>query len=72
MVPKQIHHGNSITGSQLRLRVEFAAEDSGDLVRQAAQNCDDNEADDHRENVAEIVAARFVNIPQRKTPSSEP
>ena len=59
IVPKQIHQGNSITGSQRGLGINFAAEDSGDVVRQTAQNRDDDEADNHRDDVAEIVAARF-------------
>src|SRR5262245_55817256 len=42
-----------------RLRVKFAAEDAGDVVGQTAQDCNDYEANDHRENVTKIVAAAF-------------
>jgi hypothetical protein len=33
MVPKQIHQGNSITGSQLGCVYNFTAEQAGDVVR---------------------------------------
>ena len=59
IVPKQIHHGNSITGKPGRLGIRVCSENSRDVVRQAAQNRDDDEADDHGDDVAEIVAARF-------------
>jgi hypothetical protein len=54
------------------LGVKFAAEDSSDVVRQTAQNCDHDEADDHRNNVAEIVAAPLGENSPEKDPSSEP
>src|SRR5437773_11315541 len=52
--PGKFHHRQPA-----RLRVELAAENSGDVVRQTAQNCDDDKADDHREHVAEIIASGF-------------
>ena len=52
--PRKFHHGQPAG-----LDVNFAAENSRDVVGQAAQNRDDDEAHDHRHDVAEIVAARF-------------
>src|SRR5207249_843139 len=52
--PWKFHHRQPA-----RLRVELAAENSGDVVRQTAQNCDDDKADDHRNDVAEIIASGF-------------
>ena len=39
--------------------VKFAAKDASDVVRQTAQNRDHDETDDHRNDVAEVVAAPF-------------
>ncbi len=52
--PRKFHHGQPA-----RLGIKFAVEDSSNLVRQTAQNRDDDETDNHREDVAEIVSARF-------------
>src|SRR5439155_27247507 len=40
-----------------RLRISGRSEKPRDIVRQPAQNCDHDEADDHGEDVAKIIAA---------------
>src|SRR5437870_3792622 len=40
-----------------RLRISSRSEKPRDIVRQSAQNCDHDEADDHGEDVAKIIAA---------------
>ncbi len=52
--PGEFHYGQPG-----RLGINSAAEDSGNVVRQTAQNRDDDETDNHRGDVAEIVSARF-------------
>ena len=52
--PRKFHDGQPG-----RLGIKFAAENSGDVVRQAAQNRDNDKADNHRDDIAEVVAARF-------------
>src|SRR5262249_227421 len=49
-----------------RLRVDFRTENSGDVVWQTAQNRDDDEARDHRDNVAATIATRFGEHPGKK------
>ena len=39
-----------------RLRVELCAKDIREAIGKPAQDCDDDEADDHGDDVAEIVA----------------
>ena len=41
------------------LGINFAAENFGNVVRQTTQNRDDDETDNHRDDVAEVVSARF-------------
>jgi hypothetical protein len=38
------------------LRVELCAKDIRKAIGQPAQDCDDDEADDHGDDVAEIIA----------------
>lgn len=52
--PREFHHRQP-----RRLFVEFCAEDSGDVVRQSAQDRHDDEAGHHGDDVAAIVAAHF-------------
>ena len=53
--PGKFHQGQPV-----RLGVKFCAEDSGDAVWQSAQDRDNDEADDHRHDVANIVTAAFA------------
>ena len=41
-----------------RLRVELAAEKTGDVVGKTAQDRDDDEAHNHRDDVTAVIAAR--------------
>src|SRR4051794_3443647 len=53
-------------GQPIGLRVILSAKEVGDLVRQAAKDRDRNEAEDHGENVTEIVST-----PLRQHPCEE-
>src|SRR5713226_9320828 len=52
--PREFHHRQPA-----RLWVKLCAEDAGDRVGQSAEDSDDDEADDHGKNVAEIITAPF-------------
>src|SRR5215469_14149669 len=52
--PGKFHHRQPA-----RLRIKLAAENAGNLVRQAAQNGHYNEAHDHGDDITGIVSAPF-------------
>ena len=68
MVPKQIHHGNAIKGSQTGWVYSLPPKIPGDTIRQATQNRDDNKANNHCDDVAEIVSAAFGKYSAKKDP----
>src|SRR5882762_5356185 len=51
-----------------RLSIQLRTEDTGDAIRQATQYRNDNEADNHCDDVAEIVAAAFGENSAEKDP----
>src|SRR5215468_7897406 len=70
-IPEQNRHGKRDDGAETDppgefhqrqpagLRVQLTAEYAGELIWQTAQNCNDDETDDHRDDVSEVVAASF-------------
>ena len=59
--PRECHHRKPV-----RLRISGCSENPSDVVRQSAQNRDDNKANDHRQNVPAIVPASFGQHPCEK------
>src|SRR5207247_9820015 len=55
-----------------RLSIQLRTEDTGDAIRQATQYRNDNEADDHGDDVAEIVAETFGKNSAEKDPEQRP
>src|SRR5439155_15903618 len=51
-----------------RLNIQLRTEDTGDAIRQATQYRNDNEADNHCDDVAEIVAAALGKNSAEKDP----
>jgi len=50
------------------LSIQLRTEDTGDAIRQPTQYRDDDEADDHSDDVSEIVAAAFGKNSAEKDP----
>src|SRR4029078_3277253 len=48
------------------LRVQLTAEQASNIVRQTAQDRDNNEAYDHRDDVSQVVAASFSEHPTQE------
>ena len=64
--PREFHYRQPV-----RLRVKARPKYPGDVVWQSAQDRDYDEADDHGDNIAAIVAASFGENSAEKTSRSE-
>jgi hypothetical protein len=72
IVPKQIHHGNAITGSQLGCVYNLPPSNPAMLFGRPLKMATTMKPVIIAMMFPKLLPRRLVNIPHRKTPSSDP